>query len=160
MSFQFLKCQLMCSFFSSQMTLHAEIQIVHVNWRVVFSSQMTLHVEIQIVHVNWHAIFFLHKWHYMLKSKLCISIDVQFFSSQMTLHVKIQIVYVNWYAVFFFINDTTCRNPNRTCQLTCSLFLCKFLRGKCQKLATTLLPVTQFPWTWASNPSMRWMHTK
>ena len=36
MSFQFLKYQLTCGFFSSQATLHVKFFIVHVNWRAIY----------------------------------------------------------------------------------------------------------------------------
>jgi len=34
---------------------------------------------------------------------------------------------------FFFTCHTTCQNLNCVCQSMCNLFLCKFLRVKCQK---------------------------
>ena len=42
--------------------------------------------------------------------------------------------------VWFFpvTSHTTSQNLNGACRVTCSLFLCKFLRVKCQKLAKKL----------------------
>ena len=45
---------------------------------------------------------------------------------------------VNWRVVFFFTCHNTCQNLNYARQSTCSLFLCKFLHVKRQKLAKTL----------------------
>jgi hypothetical protein len=50
--------------------------------------------------------------------------------------------------VFFFTSHITFQNLNCACQLTCNLFLCKFLRVKCQIFAKTLSKI----YTLATHP--------
>ena len=71
--------------------------------------------DISILHLNCHL------------NVTCLVIRVNLISE-----VSIDV----WF--FLFRSHTSCQILNRTYQLTCILFLCKFLHVKCQKLAKTL----------------------
>ena len=87
-------------------------------WRSTSNPKCHVTFSSTKMNVSWHL-------HFLLKCYMnatCLVVRV-ISISQVSIDV--------W--IFFFMSHTTCQNLNCVCQSTCNVFLCKFLRVKCQK---------------------------